>query len=151
MYVQLIGIFTLFVQGYPIASFYNCLDNIWQNIIKALSQHFCGLVTAKIINEMDPVFIYIEKYCDSRNDEITCVSFITYGNRHVLSHALQIEYTRVFIRYADGRLTARSHEVSKFDRHLGSSAAEMPVKFQSDTTILTSNLAASRLEEILWW
>ena len=28
------------------------------------------------------------------------------------------------------------------------SAAEMPVKFQSDTTIATSNLAASRLHEI---
>ena len=32
-------------------------------------------------------------------------------------------------------------------RHLGSSGAEMPVNFQSDTTIITSNLnlAASRL------
>ena len=38
----------------------------------------------------------------------------------------------------------------KFVRHLGSSAAEMPVKFQSDTRIITSNLAASRLHEI-WW
>ena len=31
----------------------------------------------------------------------------------------------------------------KFDRHIGNSAAEMPVKFQSDTIIITSNLAAS--------
>ena len=37
----------------------------------------------------------------------------------------------------------------KFDRHLDSSAAEMPVKFQSDAIIITSNLAASRLHEIL--
>ena len=36
----------------------------------------------------------------------------------------------------------------KFDRHLGSSAAEMPVKFQSDTIITASDLAASRLHEI---
>ena len=36
----------------------------------------------------------------------------------------------------------------KFDRHLGSNAAELPVKFQSDTIIITSNLAASRLPEI---
>ena len=36
----------------------------------------------------------------------------------------------------------------KFDRHLGSTAAEMPVKFQSDTIIITPNLAASRLREI---
>ena len=28
----------------------------------------------------------------------------------------------------------------KFDRHLSSSAAEMPIKFQSDTTIITSKL-----------
>ena len=60
-----------------------------------------------------------------------------------------------------GRLTGRSRVVSKprdpgsdfsvalkFGRHLGSSAAEMPVKFQSDMTIITSNLAASRLHDI---
>ena len=66
------------------------------------------------------------------------------------------------IHWADWRLTARSHEVPKprysdldfltfltalkFDRHLGSSVAEMPVKFQSDTIIITSNLAGSRLQ-----
>ena len=33
----------------------------------------------------------------------------------------------------------------KFDRHLGSSDAKMSVKFQSDTIIIASNLAASRL------
>ena len=37
----------------------------------------------------------------------------------------------------------------KFDRHIGSTAAEVPVKFQSDRTILNTNLAASRLYEIL--
>ena len=36
----------------------------------------------------------------------------------------------------------------KFDRHLGSKAAVMPVKFQSYTIIITSNLATSRLHEI---
>ena len=36
----------------------------------------------------------------------------------------------------------------KFGRYLGSAAAELSVKFQSDTTIATSNLAASRLHEI---
>ena len=36
----------------------------------------------------------------------------------------------------------------KFDRHIGSKAAEMPVEFQSDTIIITSNLATSRLHEI---
>ena len=36
-----------------------------------------------------------------------------------------------------------------FDRHLGSSAAELPVKFQSDRKSLNPNLAASRLNKIL--
>ena len=36
----------------------------------------------------------------------------------------------------------------KFDRQLGSSAAEMPVKFQSDKIIMTSNPAVSRFHEI---
>ena len=37
----------------------------------------------------------------------------------------------------------------KFDRHLGIVAAEVPVKFGSDWEILNTNLAASRLPEIL--
>ena len=37
----------------------------------------------------------------------------------------------------------------KFDRHLGSAAAEMPVKFQSNWKSQNPNLAASRLHEIL--
>ena len=37
----------------------------------------------------------------------------------------------------------------KFDRHLNSGAAEMIVKFQNDMTIITSNPAASRLNDIL--
>ena len=36
----------------------------------------------------------------------------------------------------------------KFDRDIGSTAAEVPVKFQSDRTILNTNLAVSRLYEI---
>ena len=35
------------------------------------------------------------------------------------------------------------------DRRLGSGAAETPVQFQNHTTILTANLAASRLRESL--
>ena len=37
----------------------------------------------------------------------------------------------------------------KFDRHLDSRAAEMPVKFQSHTNIITSDLVATRFHEIL--
>ena len=38
--------------------------------------------------------------------------------------------------------------VLRFDRHLSSSAAEMPVKFQNNTIIITSNLVTSKLHEI---
>ena len=63
--------------------------------------------------------------------------------------------------YFKRRLFVRSREISKpqdtlncrialkFDRHIGSNAAEGPVKFQSDRIILNTNLAASRLYEIL--
>ena len=52
---------------------------------------------------------------------------------------------------------SRSHEIGccnyriaiKFYRHLGSAAAEVPVKFQSDWKSVNPNLAASRLHEIL--
>ena len=36
----------------------------------------------------------------------------------------------------------------KFDKQLGSNAAELPAKYHSDMNIITSNLAASRLHEI---
>ena len=63
-------------------------------------------------------------------------------------------------QYPKRRLFVRTRKVSKprdwyfklsyrFDRHIGSTAAEVPVKFQSDRTILNTNLVASRLYEIL--
>ena len=52
-----------------------------------------------------------------------------------------------------------SHEIrvktfsiaTKFDGHFSSSASEIPVKFQSDTIISTSDIAASSLHELLQW
>ena len=35
----------------------------------------------------------------------------------------------------------------KFDRHIGSNVAEVPVQFQNDRTTVDTNLAASRLHE----
>ena len=60
--------------------------------------------------------------------------------------------------YRKNLVKSRSSEIGccngrialKFDRHLGSSAAEVPVKFQSGWKSLNPNLAASRLHEILW-
>ena len=50
---------------------------------------------------------------------------------------------------------ARSHEIRvwtfpialTFDKHLGNTAAEMPVEFQTVMIIITSNLTAWRLRE----
>ena len=69
--------------------------------------------------------------------------------------------TRASIHQVDGCLTARSWEDSKqgysgldfsnhseFHRHPSSSAADMPVNFQSDAIIITSNLVALRLYTI---
>ena len=42
------------------------------------------------------------------------------------------------------------HTALKFDRLIGSSVAEVAVKFQSDQTILNTNLVALKLHEILW-
>ena len=66
-------------------------------------------------------------------------------------------------QYPKRRLIVRSREVSKprdwylklscitlkFDRHIGSNAAEVSVKFLSDRIIPNTNHAASRLHEIL--
>ena len=59
--------------------------------------------------------------------------------------------------FSQDLVKSRSHEIGtincrialKFDRHIGSTAAEVPVKLQSNRTILNTNLAASRLYEIL--
>ena len=71
---------------------------------------------------------------------------------------LLIAISRVSINKTDGRLTVRYVEASKlrgsglgfpialkFDRHIDSSAVEMPVKFQSDTIMIPSKLATSSL------
>ena len=65
-------------------------------------------------------------------------------------------------QYPKRRLSVRSRKVSKpgdlylelsnrseIWQALGSSAADVPVKFQSDTTIQSTNLVASRLYKIL--
>ena len=54
-------------------------------------------------------------------------------------------------------MKSRSHEIGslnyrivlKFDKHISSTAADVPVKFQSDCTVLNTNLTALRLDEIL--
>ena len=46
-------------------------------------------------------------------------------------------------------LYSELYDRSEFDRHLRSSDADVPVKFQSDVITQTDNLAASRLHDIL--
>ena len=38
----------------------------------------------------------------------------------------------------------------EFERHLGSSAADVPLKIQIDVMMYTSNLAVSCLHKIIW-
>ena len=44
-----------------------------------------------------------------------------------------------------------SHVILKFNRHLSSTAAEVPVKLHTNCTILYKNLVTSRLCEIGYW
>ena len=56
-------------------------------------------------------------------------------------------------------LKYRSHEIRvhtfpidlKFERHSGSTIAKLPIEFHIDTIIITTNHAASRLQEIWRW
>ena len=48
------------------------------------------------------------------------------------------------------RIGSSNHRIAlKFQRHIGSNAAEVPVKFRSDAIIITPNLGASSLHDIL--
>ena len=85
------------------------------------------------------------------------------GTDNCLSLIVMLKYYLIYqirasIHKAVRRLTAISREVSKqrnvclialkFEKRIGSSAAEIPVKLQSETMIITSNLTASTLHEI---
>ena len=54
------------------------------------------------------------------------------------------------IRYRSGEIGNLNYRIAlKFDRNIDSSIAEVPVKFQSDRTILNTNLMDSGLCESL--
>ena len=65
--------------------------------------------------------------------------FCCVENKEILNPESWIEAAR----YSNHRIAL------KFDRRIGSSTAKVPVKFQSDRTILNTNPAASRFQEIL--
>ena len=87
---------------------------------------------------------------------------MSHGCFAYLYGALEGYQIRTPFQYSIRRFIVRSREVSsreighlnhrtalKFDRFFGSTAAEEPDKFQSDRTILNTNLTVSRLCEIL--
>ena len=54
------------------------------------------------------------------------------------------------VKYQKHEIGSLNYRIAlRFDRHLGSTAAEVPAKFQLDRTIVNTNLSASRLCEIL--
>ena len=93
------------------------------------------------------------------------MSYLSEGDNTVAANDLATQTAKwsgpLFIKQKDVLLTnlakSRSREIEcynnpialTFDRNLGSAAAEVPGKFQSDCKSLNSNLAASRLHEIL--
>ena len=56
---------------------------------------------------------------------------------------------RLTIRYQSGEIVVNYRIAFKFDRNIDSSIAEVSVKFQSDRTILNTNLMDSGLCESL--
>ena len=100
---------------------------------------------------------------------IYCLNLIVRWQRNVILNRKEASFVRVVRPVLEpgplctkrqhvlpqNLVKSRSHEIPvytfpitlKFNRHLGSSTAEKPVKFQSDTIIITSNLVASRLRE----
>ena len=88
---------------------------------------------------------------------MNCISLSSYGeirlvqeSKHIMEFVKRMPYFTL-VAGASGMISkCRSRIVLRCDRHLGSSAAEMPAKFQSDTIIITSKLPVSRLYEILW-
>ena len=64
----------------------------------------------------------------------------TYEKFHVKKH------TRIKTKPRSRAIRVQTSPIAlEFDRHLGNSAVEMPVKCQSDTIIMPPNLTASRL------
>ena len=67
-------------------------------------------------------------------------------------------FTKLMGVLLQDRVKTRSHEIRvwtfqnalKFDRRLNTSTAKMPVKYQSDMSITSSNFTTLRLYEI-WW
>ena len=125
-------------------------------------RHFESVIMDRI-NLLIPMFFVWLNYNETLNWVMNLFVWPSCPNqskRHYWSR--MIEY-RPLINKAGGRLTARAHEVWKLlvkfrvstfpialtsDKLLGRCAAEMPVKFNSDTINKTSNLAASRLSRL---
>ena len=74
----------------------------------------------------------------------------SHRNEHRLPISSQASFRVISLSLEATRLGVLMIEsLWKFDRHLGSAAAEVHVKLQSDWRSLNPNLAASRLHEIL--
>ena len=94
-------------------------------------------------------FCYITKYACPVHP-LLC--FYVFGTSQFYSYHSGALFTKLTDALPQDLVKSRSREIRvytfpialKFERHLGSSAAEMPIKFQSDTIIITPTLMASR-------
>ena len=142
-------------------AFYKNMSNCYRLLINRCHQH--------PITTLSPTFLYIISNFVSfmYNTTETTMTLKRKRLTMLISHA-RISVLISFILPSTGPLfikrtgvlsqdlvKSRSREIRvktfpsalKFDRHLGSSAAEMPTKFQSDTIIATSSLAAYQVRK----
>ena len=72
----------------------------------------------------------------------------TYWDHGLYSLSGQTSCRKTSRNLEAARFKFKLSNYSKFDKHLCSTAAEMPAKFQSDTIFIISNLEAPKLREI---
>ena len=82
------------------------------------------------------------------NDSSVLIPFIG-GTQGLYSLSRPTSYGKISKFWSREIVCCDDHIVLELDRHLSSAAAEISVKFQNDWKSLNSNLAASRLQEIL--
>ena len=138
-----------------IAGIFSCRHGDWRDIKGSARNLVVGFPVTKNFSQMIIYILFgiLNMCCDSGG--ILYSGEVELCRNDSIGRAILGLYSRS--GRTQDRATSRSREIRvcalltalKFDMHLCSSAAEMSVKLQSDTVIITSNIAASRLHEIL--
>ena len=94
--------------------------------------------------------LYLPSFPQNQCKITFCGYSLVADHQRPVSISDKMSYHKISWSLEAGRLHGSSNYriALKFDRHFGSPAAEVPVKFQSDWTIINTNLAASRLRDL---